>query len=58
MNTKALCVAVLVFTILIFGANHYAAQQAAQSLPECRKCDCKVRLVSVMGILNADLTIK
>lgn len=52
MSIKALCVTVLVFTVLIVGANYYAVRNAAQSLPECRKCDCTVKLVSVMGKPN------
>jgi Putative Ig domain len=49
MNTKAICITVLVSTILIFAANHYAARSAFQSEAECSQCDCTVKLVSVMG---------
>lgn len=47
--TKLLCITILILTVFIFGANHYAARNAAQSLPECKKCDCNVKLVSIMG---------
>ena len=49
MNPKALLIAIGVLTVIIFGANWYAAQQAAQALPECKKCDCKVDLLSTLG---------
>jgi hypothetical protein len=49
MRIKLLCITMLVFTILIFGGNHYAARNKVQSESECRKCDCTIQVVSVMG---------
>ncbi len=40
MNTKALCITVLIFTVLIFGANHYASRTGPQSPIPCEACEC------------------
>src|SRR6266508_1368599 len=41
MNTKALCITVLVVTILIFGGNHYAARNEFPA-EDCETCNCRV----------------
>ncbi len=43
MKTKLLCITMLTFTVLIFGANHYAARN---EVPQgvCEKCDCTISL--------------
>lgn len=50
MNTKLLCVTVLIFTILIFWGNHSAARNEFEPQDECEPCRCEVQLVSTMGI--------
>ena len=41
MSVKALCITVLIFTVLIFGANHYAAWNEFQA-EDCETCTCKI----------------
>jgi hypothetical protein len=50
MKTKLLCITMLIFTVLIFAANHYAVRNEFRSQTECSLCGaCKVELVSIMG---------
>lgn len=39
MKTKLLCITMLIFTVLIFGGNHYAARNELQK-QDCPKCNC------------------
>lgn len=48
MKTGLLCIILLIFTILIFGGNHFAARNQIRK-PDCPNCDCTVELVSVVG---------
>jgi LCCL domain/Putative Ig domain len=43
MKTKLLCITLLTFTVLIFGANHYAARN---DLPaeDCETCNCTITI--------------
>ena len=45
MKTRLLCITLLTFTVLIFGANHYAARN---ELPEegCETCNCHVKITN------------
>lgn len=46
MNTKVLCIAVLVLTVLILGANHYAQKVDYATCPECK---CSITVGTVVG---------
>jgi hypothetical protein len=46
MKTKLLCITMLIFTVLIFGANHYAARNELSD-DLCTPCFCQVTLVTV-----------
>lgn len=43
MKTKLLCITMLIFTVLIFGGNHYAARNELRR-DFCEACDCTVSL--------------
>ena len=43
MRTKLLCIIMLTFTALIFGANQYAARNASQA-EDCETCKCRVEI--------------
>ncbi len=50
MNTKGLCLTVLVFTVLIFGGNHLAVSGL---IADQKKCDCNQLKDLVANISNA-----
>ena len=54
MNTKVLCVAIVLLTVIIFGANQYAAQKP-KDRPDCHSCECTVKVISVLGETNVKL---